>query len=230
MNNFKINFKKIGPPSFFGNFTQAPHPEDIKTVEGLPKRARQLLQCLEIRAEENRGDTKFYDQAAADILGVSKRQINRYIKLLIDRNLIGTCNQKLRTPSGGLKTDRTFRCWRVVIKYRFLVRSKPLWKRDTRPKMSPNFASHLNPRWLVSDTVVLSRDGQTFIVKPMFENLIELSTLNLWNLGNYEAFQLFKHQQQEFSPSSLKVLGYPSKYKMKRLGWKETDIADYETN
>lgn len=217
----------IGELQFSGHFEKAPDPSLIQSPAGLPEGALRYLQYLENRAEDARGDTKWYDKHAAAVLGVSSRTVERWKQKLIKRKLIGTCRQRIRTDYGKLRTIQVFRCWRVVIKHHFNIRKKVAWSIDIRPPITSKLTEDVDPSWVVTGPVIMNNQNGRRIVRPRFKNLIELVQMGLWNPYNSDSRREFIGAQLDFHATALKVMGYPLAFKAKQLGWSKEEIEEY---
>ena len=216
---------------FLGYFNIAPDPLSIGNTEGLTRKCLQYLQGLEIRAEEARGDARWYDLHAAQILGVTERTIRNWKKELSKRKLIGTCTKRVFNLNGQPRTIQVFRCWRVVVRYHFEIRTKVPWKTDIRPEITNELTKNIDPKWLVRGTTIVNTRNGTRYLTPFWKDLLDLARLGLWNMNNHAAKQSFLDLQMDWHPTALKVLGYPLDWKMKKhLNWTEAEIEEYESS
>jgi len=225
----ELKMLTAGGLKILGHFTEAPDPETIESTKGLTKKCIKYLQGLEIRAEEARGDARWYDEHAAQVLGVTDRTIRNWKKELIRRKLIGIYTQKVINPDGNLRTIQIFRCWRVAVKHRFNIRTKLAWKTDIRPEITNKMVKNVDAKWLVTGPTIMSNQYGTKIYRPAWKDLLDLAQLGLWNLTNLAAKQDFLDAQKDWHPTALKVIGYPLDWKFKMLGWEEEEIKEYNS-
>lgn len=109
----------------------------FQPTDKLKKGPRRLLHILETRSSPNNGDTKINTKRLMEIIGKSKATVDRWLKLLKTMGYIAVYTTKYKSNiNGKVYSDRTFRCRRIFLRFRFHPKTKKelQWKRDNRPE------------------------------------------------------------------------------------------------
>lgn len=104
-------------------------------TDAMNKKRKELLHFLEIRSDQNNGDTKINTSRLAEYFKVCTKTIQRWLKYLEDNGYIRRFTIPYKSViNSKCYADRTIRCLRIFLKKRLNFKSDLGWKADFRPE------------------------------------------------------------------------------------------------
>ena len=186
--------------------TSFPKAESVLSAKEL-----NLLHILETRSEPNNGDTKICDKSLGTILQRSRQQICRYLRKLEDLGFIARLSIKRKSKkSGGVYTDRTFRCRRILLKNRFDWKRDLGWKTDNRPRFKKEFAfdettdKRVHLKWTLPWGAEIMIAKTRKVMKSAWEWYPELCKMNLLDSRQQKLLQTLRNMK-EIDPNHIEA-------------------------
>ena len=200
----------------------------------LPKNYQKVLEFLEIRSYETRGDTKIFDKKISEVLGISMSTVKRALRRLeVLKFIARKTDRKFNKMNKNHFCDRIIRCFRVFLHHgSYPIRS--LWKYDNRPKTNHKLIIQEQGKKAVFDFETEN--------PPFFTDAHMAKGSYLSNLEEYRSDLLFDFQiEAKFSimdtgrfhdsKKAMDILGFPKLHKIRKTDQQleeENEKAEYD--